>query len=353
MRSRRAAWLLPALVLWGGCGGGPDTAPGVSRTLSEHRSTTLSDVRYALGFEIPSAQDTRVRGSAAIHFATSDASQPLVLDFTAAEGSVLAAYVDNEEVAFEHLNGHVVIPATAITAGENVVEITFLAGDGALNRNPDFLYTLFVPDRASSAFPSFDQPNLKAVYQLTLTVPAHWTAVANGSVQSDDTIGERRTMTFAATRPISTYLFSFAAGDFQIETAERAGRTMHMYHRETDSTRIARNRDEIFDLHATALAWLEDYTGIPTPSTNSTSWRSRRSSTGAWSTPAPSSIEPQACFSTRQHAEPETRPRQPDRARDRAHVVRRPRHHGLVQRRVDEGGLCQLHGRKDRESLVP
>jgi aminopeptidase N len=38
-----------------------------------------------------------------------------------------------------------------------------------------------------------------------------------------------------------------------------------MFHRESDRERVARNRDAIFDLHAVALAWLEDYTGIPYP----------------------------------------------------------------------------------------
>ena len=40
---------------------------------------------------------------------------------------------------------------------------------------------------------------------------------------------------------------------------------MRMFHRETDATKVARNRDAIFDLHAAALDWLERYTGIPYP----------------------------------------------------------------------------------------
>ena len=36
-----------------------------------------------------------------------------------------------------------------------------------------------------------------------------------------------------------------------------------MFHRETDAAKVARNRDAIFDLHATALDWLEEYTGHP------------------------------------------------------------------------------------------
>ena len=38
-----------------------------------------------------------------------------------------------------------------------------------------------------------------------------------------------------------------------------------MFHRETDAQKVARNRDAIFDLHAAALDWMEQYTGIPYP----------------------------------------------------------------------------------------
>jgi aminopeptidase N len=38
-----------------------------------------------------------------------------------------------------------------------------------------------------------------------------------------------------------------------------------MFHRETDAAKVARNRDAVFGLHASALDWLERYTGIPYP----------------------------------------------------------------------------------------
>src|SRR4029453_7107186 len=67
---------------------------------------------------------------------------------------------------------------------------------------------------------------------------------------------------FAETPPLSTYLFSFVAGDFKVETAERDGRTFRMFHRETDAAKVARNKEAIFDLHARALSFLEDYTSV-------------------------------------------------------------------------------------------
>jgi len=51
----------------------------------------------------------------------------------------------------------------------------------------------------------------------------------------------------------------------KVETATRAGRTMRMFHRETDAAKLTRNRDALFDLHAKSLEALERYTGIPYP----------------------------------------------------------------------------------------
>ena len=75
--------------------------------------------------------------------------------------------------------------------------------------------------------------------------------------------GSAVTTRFAETEPLSTYLFSFVVGDFKVETAERNGRTFRMFHRETDAAKVARNKDAIFDLHARAIAFMEEYTGIP------------------------------------------------------------------------------------------
>lgn len=63
-------------------------------------------------------------------------------------------------------------------------------------------------------FPCFDQPNLKANYSLTLTIPEKWNAMANG-VLKETTVKQGRKMIFAQSDLLPTYLFSFAAGDFK------------------------------------------------------------------------------------------------------------------------------------------
>jgi aminopeptidase N len=247
------------------CEAGPDTSPGVSRELAEHRDATITAVRYDLVLTVPAAMDEAIEGTLTLTVDLRNASDPLVLDFTAPEGSVLGVSAPGGSVPHEHRNGHLILAAAALQPGKNTVTIDFVAGESSLNRNEEFLYTLFVPDRASSAFPCFDQPSLKATYRLTLRVPRGWSAVANTPAVQSDTGEGWRTVAFAETKPLSTYLFAFAAGVFRVETATRAGRTMHLYHRETDRDRVARNLEAIFDLHGTALEWLEDYTNIPYP----------------------------------------------------------------------------------------
>ena len=164
--------------------------------------------------------------------------------------------------------GHIVLPREAVERGENAVTIEFVSGDDALNRGDDLLYTLFVPARAHLTFPCFDQPDIKARYTLSVTAPSGWQVAANGRPVGEETPAAQPgfvTHRFAETKPLSTYLFAFAAGRFTVETAVRGGRHMRMFHRETDAAKVTRNREVAFDLHAAALAWLEDYTGIPYP----------------------------------------------------------------------------------------
>ena len=148
-----------------------------------------------------------------------------------------------------------------LKVGKNELSIAFTAGDQSLNRNEDFLYTLLVPDRASTVFPCFDQPDIKARFRVELELPKNWTACTNGKLEKQ----RGNVFTFAQTKPISTYLFAFAAGKFQTITREISGRSVTMYHRESDPEKVKRNVKQIFKMHEIALDWMEEYTEIPYP----------------------------------------------------------------------------------------
>lgn len=268
-RAGLASIVLATMTMTPACGFDPaprdELQPGVSLVLAERRAAQIHDVRYEVALAIPADRAEPITGRVTARFDRATADGALVFDFAQPADHVLAVRRDAEPIDYEVRDEHVVVPGSALGAGPQAITIEFVAGDGSLNRHDDYLYTLFVPDRARVALPLFDQPDLKARFTLTLEVPEGWQAIANGALgaQSDD--AGRTTFAFAESDPIPTYLFAFAAGRFEVAEAEREGRRFRLLHRETDTEKVARNLDAIFDLHATALGWLEEYTGIEYP----------------------------------------------------------------------------------------
>ena len=240
-------------------------APGVPLELAENRASRIEALTYAMPFDLPAATSMPVTGRLDLAFELSDPSRALALDFTGAAGQVTGIWKEGRQVKAIVKNQHIVLPAACLKAGPNEFRIDFTAGDMSLNRSDDYLYTLLVPDRARTVFPCFDQPDLKARFRLSLSMPGNWIALANGRQTGKRESGGRVSYAFAETLPIPTYLFAFCAGRFQVRSGIRAGRKMTMLYRETDSVKVSRNAPEIFDLHAQALHWLEEYTSFPLP----------------------------------------------------------------------------------------
>jgi aminopeptidase N len=238
---------------------------GVPRALAEHRAETISAINYELSLAIPESRDEDIDGRVTITFQLSDSSQPLQLDFRESADKIRSVMANGDASEYRFISEHLVVPAKNLVTGRNEIRIDFTAGSSSLNRNPEFLYSLFVPDRARTAFPLFDQPDLKATFELVLTIPPGWTAMANAPVldvrESADGVVHR----FARSDLIASYVFAFVAGRFETVSRNVDGRQMTMLHRESDKEKIARNVDEIFDLHAASLDWLEEYTGIDYP----------------------------------------------------------------------------------------
>lgn len=245
--------------------------PGISLALARSRSALLSDLRYALRFNLPPERLAPIDVDVTLTFTLARVDGPLVLDFAPnSMGGVESCTLNGTEVSPAAVNGHLLLPPECLAVGANTVHLACVAGDAPLNRRDDHLYTIFVPARAHEAFPCFDQPDLKARFALTLVVPVEWTAVANGDVVSRKTVsapegGMRTQLDFVETQPLSTYLFAFAAGRFMEDTGTRDNRRIRIYHCGVDPEVFARNRGAILDAHAEALRWLESYTDIPYP----------------------------------------------------------------------------------------
>jgi aminopeptidase N/puromycin-sensitive aminopeptidase len=79
-----------------------------------------------------------------------------------------------------------------------------------------YAVTQFESTDARRAFPSFDEPALKATFDVTLIVDKGDTAISNTNVISDKPMaGDKHAITFATTPKMSTYLVAFLVGDFK------------------------------------------------------------------------------------------------------------------------------------------
>jgi aminopeptidase N len=117
--------------------------------------------------------------------------------------------------------------AQPLPAGHNSLNIAFT---GILNdklrgfylsktSTRNYAVTQFESTDARRAFPSFDEPALKATFSVALTVDAGDTVISNTNIVSDNPASPgKHTLTFATTPRMSTYLVAFLVGDFDCTT---------------------------------------------------------------------------------------------------------------------------------------
>ncbi|MFD7643679.1 aminopeptidase N [Kitasatospora sp. NPDC059795] len=117
-----------------------------------------------------------------------------------------------------------------------------------------YLYATCGPDLAAKVFACFDQPDLKAPITLTATAPDEWTLVSNGApVKSEGGHWE-----FAATKPISTYLFTVVAGPLHSVYGEHDGIPLGLHARRSLAAELDREAPELFEVTAASFDRLHE-----------------------------------------------------------------------------------------------
>jgi len=225
----------------------PPLEAGVSQTLAKWRAANYSDVRYKLNITLEKGAplmkgDIEIR----VNLSEEGAKNHLILDWrttqfandkdkpyahvTEVNGKSL---LNSRESVYGIFNEHLQIGKEVLKTGENIIKIEFASpiktSGAAITRYVDkedgaeYVYSLFVPSDASTAFPVFDQPDLKARFSLTVIAPRMWSVVTNSrlkySNRSDCSNSQNykdcpEIYYFNETQQISTYVFAFAAGEF-------------------------------------------------------------------------------------------------------------------------------------------
>ncbi len=238
---------------------------GVSLEIAKYRKSQIDSLFYQLSFVIPEKLSQKIGAEEMIELYLKDIEQSLILDFNEEATKIHSVLANGQKIAIQHQKEHLIIPRKYLKKGKNTIQIIFDAGEQSLNRNKEFLYTLLVPDRASTLFPCFDQPDLKAVFQLTITAPDDWKVLCGAKKIKEKSQGDKTVHYFGKTDKMSTYLFSFVAGVFSEKNNMESLFPMQFLYRENDSQKITESVDKIFDTHLKSIHFLEEYTAYSFP----------------------------------------------------------------------------------------
>ena len=263
-----------AVVVLGACvavaQGGPGV--GVSRALARDRAARVHDVHYSLEFAVqPHATLLPGRETLRFELSPEGAHEDLGVDFR--DGKLGSARLNGAPLDVTEVDGHLMLPAVRLHGGDNTLELTFAtrvaAAGAAITRFDDkddgneYFYSLFVPMDASMAFPCFDQPDLKAKFTLEIDAPAAWTVIGNTKPEVSEAREGQQRWIFPESKPISTYLFAFAAGPW----AKLAGQPGEpdLYVRASQLAKAKVEAPAVQKLTAKGRRWLEQYFAQPYP----------------------------------------------------------------------------------------
>jgi aminopeptidase N len=201
-------------------------APNLTRDQAQQRAALLEVDSYRIELDLTDGggkpgSDT-FRSTSTVAFRSLSAEASTWIDIVAATvHRVVLNGVELDVSGYREEDG---IPLTGLA---DVNELTVEAdcrymntGEG-LHRFVDpvdgevYLYSQFETADAKRMFACFDQPDLKSVYDITVTAPAGWKVISNSAIEStEDAPGGADRHHFGTTKPMSTYLVALVAGPY-------------------------------------------------------------------------------------------------------------------------------------------
>ncbi len=134
----------------------------------------------------------------------------------------------------------------------------YLARSGARR----YAVTQLEAPNARRFFPCFDEPDRKARFRLRVTVPSQCEAISNAPVERVDARGAEKTVQFAETPPLSTYLVALVVGELVGSPVRHAGATPIRVWCVPEKAGL---HDFALEAAAESLARLERYFDLPYP----------------------------------------------------------------------------------------
>jgi aminopeptidase N len=237
----------------------------LTRLEAQQRKALISVTSYEIALDLTTgpttfASTTRVSFTAADGASSFiDAITTTVHSITLNGAPVDVAAADGTRIQLDGLQADNVLEVVADMAYTNT-------GEG-LHRFVDpvddevYLYSQFeVPD-SRRVFAVFEQPDLKATFQFTITAPARWEVVSNEPTPEPTVNGDSATWVFAPTPILSSYITAIVAGPYAVVRSElttRGGRTVPLGIFSRKSLSQYLDADYIFEKTRQGFAYYEE-----------------------------------------------------------------------------------------------
>ncbi|MER5463470.1 aminopeptidase N [Streptomyces sp. NPDC002668] len=227
-----------------------DEAQTRAQLLDVHRYTIDLDLTTGAGVPPAEPGEETFTSRTVIHFTARAAGdtfvelKPAVLRAVTLDGQPL----DPEKLTENRL------ALTGLTAGEHELRVEAdmrysRTGEG-MHRFTDptdgeaYVYTQLFMEDVQRVFAAFDQPDLKAVFELSVTAPEGWSVLGNG-IATQTAPG---CWTCAATPPLATYFVAVAAGPWHSVRSEHAGLPFGIHCRRSLAPYLDADAEEILEI---------------------------------------------------------------------------------------------------------
>ncbi|MEC7001236.1 MAG: aminopeptidase N, partial [Actinomycetota bacterium] len=129
-----------------------------------------------------------------------------------------------------------------------------------------YLYTQFESADARRMYACFEQPDLKANFQLTVTAPDHWQVISNSPTPDPEPAGPGMAVwNFDASPPMSTYITALVAGPYHLVrdsyTGPHGTYPLGVFCRASLAEHL--DADDIFELTKQGFAFFEEQFQVP------------------------------------------------------------------------------------------
>ncbi len=247
--------------------------PGVNLTRAEavERAAHLAIDTYRVHLDVAKGRESFIARTT-VTFSCTNPGYSTFIDVVA--NQIISATLNGAPVDTSTFDGESLFLHGLATENELTVEALMpysKVGEGLqLSIDPvddeAYLYSMGETAHIRKMYPCFDQPDLKAIYTLSVDAPAHWEVISNSPATSTTIDGDIKRVEFAPTPRISTYITAMVAGPYAHVHDEYRGKKvvpLGMYARKSLAEFM--DPDDVFLITKQGFAYFEEVFGIEYP----------------------------------------------------------------------------------------